>query len=164
MTPKIDGWVCLSGRIRRLRVRAPGRRPPRSAFPNPRDGARSSPGSSVTKSPPRALPGRRTTRRSVTRWITETVSVALVAVMLVLTVLVVVAGVVWLLAWATSWGYVAGFGSGIGATVLWVRFVGWNRTRHLRELLDWIGEDLEARKQADLRHERQLQVLKGGLP
>jgi len=63
-----------------------------------------------------------------------------------------------------GWVYVAGIGTGIGATVLVLQFVDWNRHRQLRELLDWLGEDLEARKLADLRHDQRIKHLRGQLP
>lgn len=84
---------------------------------------------------------------------------ALVAI-LALAAATVAYAALWLLAWATSWHFIAGIAAGVGLTKLATRHTIDRRTRHLRELLDWIGEDLEVRKGAQLR-----EALRGwGLP
>jgi hypothetical protein len=63
-----------------------------------------------------------------------------------------------------GWQVVNAFAAGAATAPLAVRIRHWSSTRHLRELVGWLGEDLEARKAADLR-ESHIQVRRlGRLP
>jgi hypothetical protein len=60
--------------------------------------------------------------------------------------------------------FLLGSGTGIACTLFSVRGVDRYRARRLRELCDWLGEDLEARKQAALRADQQLHASRGWMP
>jgi hypothetical protein len=72
----------------------------------------------------------------------------------------------YLVTWVVLWGWWFLLGAITGATVTATvsRVTGWNRHRHLRDLIDWLGEDLEARRLADLRSEQRIRHMRGQLP
>jgi hypothetical protein len=74
-----------------------------------------------------------------------------VALLLAVAACNVAVALVWALVWWRSWDFVYGLAAGVGLTVLAARHELGRQTRHLRELLDWVGEDLAARKAAELR-------------
>lgn len=88
----------------------------------------------------------------------------LIAGLLAIGAAAVAAGLLMLLVITVGWPYLAGVASGVGLSILTFRFVGSQRYRKLRELLDWMGEDLEARKQAELRARHRVHVMRGQLP
>jgi hypothetical protein len=186
--PKV-GWVRSSGTIRRVNVRAPGRwldrhpyltpwpmaavDPPSRGSPIPRDGACPSPESrtvdhpSVRNLPPRAvLLGRRTlhTGHRFARTAAVWTGLLVLALLGLLGALVVVLSLLAILGRTFGWDTVAATGAGAALTLIIQETVSWNRHRHLRELLDWLGEDLDARKIADLRHDQRIKHLRGELP
>jgi hypothetical protein len=57
-----------------------------------------------------------------------------------------------------------GLAAGIAGTLTVAALIGWNRHRQLKELLDWLGEDLEARKMVMLRTEQRRAYMRGELP
>jgi hypothetical protein len=78
--------------------------------------------------------------------------------------LVVVAAVVTAAVLLVGWQVVDAFALGATTTLLATRARGWNKDRHLHELCDWLNEDLDARKLADLRDQHAQARLGGRLP
>lgn len=134
----------------------------------PRDRARPSPGPTAARPrvglyahPRPAVAGRRASIARLARLAATAIAAFLVAFAAVFVTIGAAALTLYGLALLVGWEALAGAAVGAGITVGISEFTGWNRHRKLRELLDWLGEDNQARKMAALRADQRIRYMRG---